>query len=412
MINSAGASKVAGVRTVICKAWIAGTDIGIDAASIFVGNENYSRTQICNRDGIAWFLDVPETVHYFNVGVTAKGYKDYNGRIDVPQGEYYAPPFMLEASTPAVPSRDEACMIRHPFQGKYFQSLQYSEYYKLYYGSPTGAIPYFGGSYASFYLVGEGPNICKQIKDDGFTHNMLNFSHGGTGYNEPGQPYGIDQLIPPGDLNDDDYLDMCDESINNGMKSFYIIHGEGQDGYQDIKANFARYIELLRTGYDRTEYGPCVVCYDGVWPDSWSVEQMKEMIPFMRSILGDKGYLGFMFGNGPAGRPYLWVEDEGDYSKSWMDGLDIVLTTSGPDEAEGISLANKAAYMVRNPNFSQFQPSWPHSFIFNDNSRGQRYYGDYEWDTYGTVRDPNQLLKIPVQQARERMINMNIPILG
>ncbi len=311
---------------------------------------------------------------------------------------------------PRVPTRREACSIHTGFQGRYYYSKTYSANYLRYYGGTTGQIPYFGGAYQDFYAVGDGPQILDQIIAAKDTHCMITHGRGGPGYNEANQPYGIDQLIPPANQTDKQFLAMADYVISR-TRPVFLINGEGQPGYNEIKNTFADQIKLLRTGYDRTEYGPCLVVYDGVWPDSWSVDQMMEIIPFMRSVLGDKGYLGFMYANGPNGEPYLWVKDQGDYKNPVFDGLDIVVTSSGPTEAECVSMANKAKYMVQNPNYTECSPEGGH-FIFYDNSRGERYWGNLEWNTYGTVRDPNQLLKPSIDAARQRMINMNVPIWG
>lgn len=388
--------------TKILRVWIEGTDIGIQGAEIFVSNENYTRTQVTNRDGIAWFLDVPDTVHYFNVNITAQGYKDSNFRIEVPQGEWYAPPFMMEPSIPAIPSRSEAINVLTPFQGFFVHSKVFSPGYELYYGSTTGGIPFF--LFQDFYAVGDGQQVLDQIKAAGFRHVMIMHTRGGDGYNQANQPYGKDQLIPPANQTDYQWREMIDFILKNNMLPMYCIMGEGQEGFHNIKDTFQFQVDNLRNGYDRTQYGPCYVVFDGVWPDNWSVAQMKFMIPFMRNVLGDSGYLGFMFGNGPAGRPYLWVEDENDYKKDWMDGLDIVGTTNGITEATCPSSANKAAYMIRNPNyFGLCRPEWNIPFIFHDNSRGERAYQVIEWATYQTVRDPMQAWKPIVEANRMQM---------
>ena len=123
----------------------------------------------------------------------------------------------------------------------------------------------------------------------------------------------------------------------------------------------------------------------------------------MRAVIGDHAYLGMMFGGVPAEAAYLWVEDEGDYSKPWMDGLDLVATTSGPGEVECTSLANKASYMLRAPDFSTCTPDHLGPFILQPSSRGERGYLDIEWDTYGTVRDPYQWLKPTIDAQRARI---------
>ncbi len=312
-------------------------------------------------------------------------------------------------SHPPIPSRDHVCSIRVPFQGFYIDSPTYGARYQQIYGGP-GQVPFFGGAFDAFVAVGEARSIVQQHKAAGFPHCMVNWGHGGAGYNEPGQPYGVDQLIPPGDQTPQQFRAAIDVVIDAGLIPVYILDGEGSPAA--IHGSLEYQVAEMRVGYDRIPYGIFLVSYDGVWPAAWTVDQMKAMIPWIRSVIGDTGYLGFMFGNGPAGTPYLWVQDEGDYNQPWMDGLDVVVTTSGPPEAQGVSLANKAQYMVRNPDFSAFQPSFHGPFVFHDCSRGPRFWGDIEWDTYGTVRDPNQMLKAPIAAARQRMIAMNIPIWG
>jgi hypothetical protein len=309
---------------------------------------------------------------------------------------------------PKPPTRERACSIRVPFQGFYINSPTYGARYQQIYGGP-GQVPFFGGAWDAFAAVGEAQSIVDQHKAAGFTHVFVNWGHGGAGYDEPGQPYGANQLIPPGNQTPEQFLASVDVVIDSGLVPVFIVNGEGNN--LDILATFEGFVATLRTGYDRTAYGPFLVSYDGVWgpSDAWTVDMMTTTIPWMRTIIGPDGYLGFMFANGPAGNPYLYVIDEGDYSKPEFDGLDIVFTTTGPPEAEGVSLADKAQYMVRDPNFSEFQPSFHGPFIFHDCSRGPRFYLVGETRTYQTVRDPNQQQKSIVAVERARMVTMNYP---
>ncbi len=273
-------------------------------------------------------------------------------------------------------------------------------------------VPYFGAAFADFAIVDGTAGLLDQIQAWGDTHVMHFCGDNDTGYNENGQPYGVDQIVKPCNswANMPFYIECADAIIARGLKPMYTLDGEG--GPDWLKANFASWVEAMRTGYDRLRFGPVTVAFDGVWPAAWTPQQMMDMIPWMRDVLGPDAYLGFWYGNGPSGNPYLWVNDENDYTQPWCDGLDIVLTTSGPDEALGVSMANKAQYMVRDPNFSEFQPTFHGPFVFHDNSRGPRYWGNVEFLTYQTVRDPNQVYKAPSETQRQQMRTMNVPCAG
>lgn len=329
------------------------------------------------------------------------------------EGAWELRAFNLQPARPAPPVRALACSQRHHFQGGYVNSNRYGAAYQAAYGGP-GQIPYFGAAFADFFIVGDGDQVLDQLQGMGDTHVMHYIGHGGPGYNEPGQPYGADQLIQPANcwLDPDVMIAATDSIINRGLLPAFALDGEGSPEW--IEQNFEAFVSRMRAGYDRLAYGPVNVCFDGVWPASWSVADMQRMIPWMRAVLGPTGYLCFWFGNGPARNPYLWVIGELDYQQEWCDGLDMVLTTSGVNEADGVSLANKASYMVANPDYSQFQPSAPSPLgcILVPNSRGERYWGDIEWNTYGTVRDPNQVLKPSIDEARARMQAMKIPCWG
>ncbi len=303
----------------------------------------------------------------------------------------------LEPSVPPFPSRLDAISVKVPFQGVYVNSHAFGATYQATYGG-NGQIPYYAAALQDFWAAGDGIQVLDQLKDWPFV--MLYCRPGGPGYNEDGQPYGDDQIIPAFDCwgNMDVYKQIADTIIERGQKPCYILWGEGQEGYQWIKDNLVSWVEQMREGYDRLRFGPVIVGFDGVWPGSWSVVQMKEMIPRMRSVLGPDAYLGFFFA-----ADYLWVENDQDYTKDWMDGLDIVFTSNGPDSAECPSLANKAGYMVPDPNFSTCQPDQGTHFVLHDNSRGPRVWLEGEWATYQTVRDPDQTWKVPVEAARAQM---------
>ncbi len=353
--------------------------------------------------------------------IWAAGAKAFEGKMNVPDtttenGREYTPPqdgepLELKAGIPPFPSRAEACSIQIHFQGSYVDSKTYGAVYQAQYGGP-GQIPYFGAAFADFAIVDGTTGLLDQIQAWGDTHVMHFCGDNDTGYNENGQPYGVDQIVKPCNswANMPFYIECADAIIARGLKPMYTLDGEG--GPDWLKANFAAWVQAMRTGYDRLRYGPVTVAFDGVWPAAWTPQQMMDMIPWMRDVLGPDAYLGFWYGNGPSGNPYLWVNDESDYAQPWCDGLDIVLTTSGPDEALGVSMANKAQYMVKEPNFSEFQPTFHGPFVFHDNSRGPRYWGNVEFLTYQTVRDPNQVYKAPSETQRQQMRTMNVPCAG
>jgi hypothetical protein len=310
----------------------------------------------------------------------------------------------LEPSVPPFPSRLDAISVKIPFQGFYVNSNAFSAKYQAQYGG-NGQIPFFGAALADFWAAGDGPQVLDQIclPNAPFTHVCHFCSLGGAGYDEPKQPYGNDQIIPDFDCwsNMAVYLEIADAIIAKGAKPCYFLDGEGSPDW--LQANFQSWVDQMRQGYDRLRYGPVIVAFDGVWPDSWSVDQMKQMIPWMRGILGNDAYLGFFFANGPGDSgPYLWVENEQDYTQPWMDGLDIVFTSTGTGAADCPSLANKAQYMVPSPNFSSCQPDQSSPFVFFDCSRGPRVWLLGEYATYQTVRDPNQAWKSICETARER----------
>lgn len=331
--------------------------------------------------------------------VWAAGAQAFSAPATIPPlvGNYEGPSIELKAGIPPFPQRLDAISVKVPFQGFYVNSNAFGAKYQAVYGG-NGQVPFYAAALQDFWAAGDGLQVLDQLKD--WSHVMLYCRPGGPGYNEDGQPYGNDQIIPAFDCwgNMGVYKQIADTIISRNQKPAYIVWGEGQDGYQWIKDNFVSWCAQMREGYDRLRFGPVIVGFDGVWPASWSVDQMKEMIPWMRSVLGNDAYLGFFFAG-----DYLWVEDRNDYTKDWMDGLDIVFTSNGPDSAECPSLANKARYMIPSPDFSTCQPDQGGSFIFHECSRGPRVWLEGEWATFQTVRDPNQTWKVPVEQARARM---------
>jgi len=80
----------------------------------------------------------------------------------------------------------------------------------------------------------------------------------------------------------------------------------------------------------RVAYGVFQFGYDGTWPASWKVDQVKHFMPWARSVVGENAYLSMMFANGPSGSPYLYVEDESDYHKPWMQAWDCIQLSTQP----------------------------------------------------------------------------------
>lgn len=314
---------------------------------------------------------------------------------------------------PPPPSRDRAIQIREHFQGDWFQSRTYTAAYQAAYPNAIdGAIPYFGASLCDYWIVGDGPQILNQLlKADDITHVQAFLTMGPPGYNEKGQAYGQDQIVKPSNAWGSDwpsYLAMVDEIIRRGKCPHYVIYAEGDAGYQWTRDNLAEYVQRMQVGYNRLQYGPVSFAFDSVWPDTYSVARMKEAIPFWSSVIRPAGgYLGCWFSGDDRESMYLWVEDETDYTKPWMDGLDVVIGTDGPGEADCISMANKARYMVPNPNFDQCKPDQGGSFLLFDNSQGPRCWLNIEYLTRQCTFDPAQTYKQAVLDARQRMKNLN-----
>lgn len=317
----------------------------------------------------------------------------------------------LEPSVPPFKDRLTILNAKIPFQGFYVDSNHYGIAYQARYGG-KGQIPFFGAALADFMAVGDLDQVLDQMND--FDGVMAFVDTGGPGYNEPGQPYGNDQLIQNFNCwdNFDVYLAMVDNIISRGKIPVYCLDGEGSPDW--IKANLQTFVDRMRVGYDRLKYGVIEVVFDGVWPAAWSVDDMKTMIPWMRSIIGNEAYLSFWFGNGPEGSPYLYVENESDYSQEWMDGLDGVQFTTGPDQVECPAMVNYMQYMY-GPNLKPFgvcTPDWQGPYILKDCSRGPRVAGIREYMTYQTVRDPNQEYKPIVAAIRQKMIELGFTTFG
>lgn len=345
-----------------------------------------------------------------NASVYVKG-ASWSGRQLIPaSGACEGISVELEPSEPPFYSREVRCKSRSHFQGLWVHSNAFGAEYQRRYGG-YGTIPYYATDYIDFAAAGDGAQIRQQLKDAGDSHVMLYLRNGGHGYNEPGQPYGDDQLIPAFQSWDrfDEWLVMVDDVIRDGFVPEYTLYGEGDDGRQWLWDYLPSLLD--RMGDGRIKRGLFTVAFDSVWPGSWSVDDMKKGIPRLRAMLGNDAGLAFWFGK-PGNVQYMWVESPDDYKQPWMDGLDVVFTTDGREEAECVSLANKARYLVQNPNFTECQPDKPPLFCLVPNSRGERFAAVKEWLTYECTRDPWQVYKPQVDAARARMIAMNWPAWG
>lgn len=376
------------------------------------------------RAALSWD-NAPSFTGAYTITLYVQGYAPIEFRCDLPDPGSHethgVPPHpgidpsplpKLQGGAFPFPSRADAIAIRTHFQGLWVESKAYSAQYAADYGG-TGPIPYFGAALTDFAAAGDLDQICDQLLAAGDRHAMCYLRPGGPGYNEPGQPYGNDQLIPAadmwganGELMTAVYLPIVDRVIAKGLLPIFVLWGEGQEGLQWIRDHFAFIVQTLG---DRIKRGPVLVAFDGVWPAAWSVDDMQTMIPWMRSVLGPDGFLGFFFA-----ADYLWVEDQQDYTKPWMDGLDIVFTSNGTDSATCPSLANKAGYMLPIPNFAAANcfPDQGWHFLFEDCSRGPRVWLEGEYATYQTVRDPWQTWKPFCDQARARCINLGCTAWG
>lgn len=312
---------------------------------------------------------------------------------------------------PAPPARLAAISIKEHFQGDWFQSRTYSAAYQAAYPNAiNGAIPFYGAALPDYWMVGDGHQILDQLcQAEDITHVQVFLTRGGSGYNEAGQPYGADQIIKPSDCwsNFALYTEVIDAILAKGKLPHYVIYAEGDDGFAWVDANLDEYLRRMTTGFNRLPYGPVTFAFDGVWPGSYSVDRMQYAIPTWGSkIRAAGGYTGFWF-SGPPGEDYLWIVDEGDYKKDWMDALDLVLSTNQPSEAACTSMANKARYMVPSPNFSQCQADQGGDFLLFDNSQGPRVWLNIEYLTRQTVFDPTQTYRQPVLDARQVAKNLN-----
>lgn len=321
-------------------------------------------------------------------------------------------PFRLR---PPLPSRDAAIAIKYPFQGAWFQSAYYSAQYQARYGGTTGGIPYFDAGLGSYYAVGDGDQIVRQVLAfPGATHVPCFLDRGGNGYDEANQPYGLHQLIPPVDLwnrgNPDVWLMMIDRVAQLGTIPLITLPLEGSDGYDWLMANLDRIAEVLRTDRDRvTEGYPIATVYDGGYPEGISTEQCINVITKMGQVFGPQARLGMMWSQYGGGNPAQWILTENDWREPFMDPIDFILGSFGDDQIQCPSIANWGQYVLRAPNYPQCQPAWHGPFILHDGPKGYRNYIPLEYDLYGSDRDPDQTTKPMIDAQRALVIAMNFP---
>lgn len=293
------------------------------------------------------------------------------------------------------PSRDKIIAVKDSFQGL----LLYSPKYSPTYGGP---LPWFTAALPAMNAAGELNNTLGQIKLAGDTHCQVDLKFN---YGEDGQPWGTPQLVPDCDLSGDmtTYRRIFDKVVNVGLIPIAVLPAEGQIGIQWLNDNLVSWVAAMRIGYDRLKYCLIQLGYDGTWPYSWSVQQVKDVLTFVRSVIGQDACLGMMFGNGPAGNPYLFVEDEGDYSKPWMQCLDVIMVTTNPDQALCPALVNTAQYMLGPALKPQgaCTPQWQGPYLLSPGTpRGPYGWCWREWREYQFVRDPSLSEAIRAQQAQ------------
>src|ERR1019366_7246642 len=295
------------------------------------------------------------------------------------------------------PTRAQVCLVRHHFQGLMIQSRTY------------GPLPWFTAALGAMARVGELDDVLTQLLAAGDTHCQtdLTFSYG-----ESGQPYGTPQLVPDCDLSNDlpTWLGIIDRVRQRGLIPIYVLPCGGQPGLAWLHGNLQRIVDAL--GPARLAGGLFQLEYDGAWPASWSVTQVQSILPFVRSIIGPTAHLGMMFANGPAGSPYLYVQDEGDYSKDWMQCLDVILTSTWPNQVQCPALPNYAQYMIGPALTPQgvCTPDWHGPFIMApETPRGPFYWGVGEWNEYNFVRVGAPLVpSIDADRARIRALNIQV----
>lgn len=297
----------------------------------------------------------------------------------------------------SVPTREAACTVRCSFQGLWMQTQRY------------GPLPWWPAGLTAFEH--ELDAILDQLLAAGDTHCQVDLVWD---YGEPGQPWGSGRLVPSVDLrhNLPRYRAIVDRVIDRGLSPIFMMPGEGQEGLRWIFDHFRPVVAALREGYDRTAYGPFWFGYDGTWPAAWTVRDMKRVLPFIRSVIGDRAYFGLMFSTGPAGNPYLFVEDQGDYAKPWMQAIDIIMASTHPDQVECPALVNSAQYMLGpalRPG-GRCTPDWhaPSWLLAPGTPRGPYYWGWIEWNAYEWVRGWVTAEKIAADRARMRSVGITL----
>lgn len=278
--------------------------------------------------------------------------------------------------------------IQDHFQGLNVYSPYFAALSQEQYGTPY--LRWFSAGLGALMAVGDLETVLDQLIAAGDTHCAcdLTFSYG-----EPGQQWGTPQLVPDWNMARDveAWIPLVDRVIERGLIPIFVMPSEAQDGLQWTYDNFQRIVNRMRKDYDRCEYGIFQFGYDGTWPASWSVAQVKAFMPWARSIVGAKAYLSMMFANGPSGSPYLYVEDEGDYSKSWMQAWDCIQLSTGPDQVQCPALVNYGQYML-GPSLRPHDtctPQWSGPWIMAPGTpRGPyvycfREWAEYQWTHFG-----------------------------
>ena len=202
-----------GPRTVIVNVRKANSTTGLGGAAVFVSHELYTRTIACNQDGIGWFLDVPEGVQYFNTETSADGYKPVNQRIEIPVGEYYAPPFYLESEhfDPfSIPEADLLNVKGAMWTARYPCSQGPRP------GQPTN-INVMGDLYR--FPLAEQDEMIAAYKGRGYTHVS-------TGPFSDQVNYGYHDMYSPCPSllqNPDFYADYLEKLYDNGLIPIYFV---------------------------------------------------------------------------------------------------------------------------------------------------------------------------------------------
>jgi len=305
---------------------------------------------------------------------------------------------------PKPKSRLEILNIRDHFQGLNILSRYYAEQSEIQYGTPY--LRWFTAGLGAMMAVGDLENVLDQLQAVGDTHAACDL---GYSYGEPGQQWGTPQLVPNWNCPDYDveaWIPLVDTVIDRGLTPIYVMPSEGQDGLAWTYHNFERIVERMRQGYDRVAYGVFQFGYDGTWPASWKVDQVKHFMPWARSVVGENPYLSMMFANGPSGSPYLYVEDESDYHKPWMQAWDCIQLSTQPDQVMCPSLVNYGQYML-GPALKAHgtcTPEWSGPWIMSPGTpRGPYVYCFREWAEYQWTHFDRSFTSESIQGDRARI---------